>query len=389
MGKRAVAATVGLVCAAAVLGWQSLTVRYNYQGNWSALFCTGSKLGMPPAEEFRSTYRFRNSFGYDGQYYRYIAHDPFLKRDLWKWVDEPRDRYRRILVPILAYATGLGGARGIDTAYLAVTLGFVFLAGYWASRFAAARGRHPGWGLAILLTPAVLVSADRMTVDGALAALCCGWALYWGQEGAPRAARYAVLAVAPLVRETGLLLNLASGIPSALRRRGRELVLWAAAILPCAGWYAFVAARTQPWAGDWWHFVTHAPLAGFIRRVLNPYVYPPRIPFHGLFIALDYGALAGVALALVLGIRLWLRRRDGAIEIAALLFCLLAIQTGSGDVWADAFAFGRVFSPLLLLLALKGLETGRAALALPLALVTLRVGAQLGGQAIGVARGLL
>jgi hypothetical protein len=238
-----------------------------------------------------------------------------------------------------------------------------------------------------LLTPAVLVSADRMTVDAALAALCCGWVLYWGQKAAPRVAGYAVLAAVPLVRETGLLLNLASGVVLALQRRGRESLIWAAAILPCAGWYAFVAAGTQP-MGNWWSFVAQVPMAGFIRRVLHPLVYPPGTQLRGFVIALDYVALAGIALALVLGIRLWLRRRDGAVEIAALLFCLLAIQTGSADVWSEAFAFGRVFSPLLLLLAMKGLETRRKVLALPLALVTLRVGAQFGGQVIGVVRGL-
>ncbi|MGA2327645.1 MAG: hypothetical protein ABSH05_15280 [Bryobacteraceae bacterium] len=388
MRRRAGAALVGLICSAGVLGWQSLTVRYNYQGNWSALFCTGSYVEAPPLEEFGGTYLFRGSFGYDGQFYRYMAHDPFLKRGLWKQVDAPRIRYRRILVPGLAYAGGLGRPRAIDAAYLAVTLGFVFLGGYWASRYAVARGRHPAWGLAFVLTPAALVSADRMVVDAALAALCCGWALYWGEERAPRVARYAVLVAAPLARETGLLLNLASGIPLALRRQGRELALWAAAILPCAGWYAFVAARTQPWAGDWGSYVAYVPLEGFLRRLLHPSVYPPGMQLRGFFIALDYVSLAGMALALALGIRLWLRRRDGAIEVAVLLFSLLAIQTGSGDVWADAFAFGRVFSPLLLLLALKGLETGRSVLALPLALVTLRVGAQFGGQAIGVLRGL-
>jgi hypothetical protein len=371
-----------------VLGWQYLTVRYNYQGNWSALFCTGSYFEAPPLEEFRGTYLFQGSFGYDGQFYRYIAHDPFLKRGLWKSVDAPQIRYRRILVPGLAYAGGLGRPRAIDAAYLAVTLGFVFLGGYWASRYAVARGRHPAWGLAFVLTPAVLVSADRMVVDAALAALCCGWALYWGEEVAPWMARYAVLAAMPLARETGLLLNLASGIPLALGRRVRELPVWAAAILLFAGWYAFVAARTGSWASDWGHYVAYVPLEGFIRRVLHPLVYPPGSQFRGFFIALDYVALAGIALALGLGIRLWLRRRDGAIEVAVLLFSLLAIQTGPGDVWTEAFAFGRVFSPLLLLLALKGLETGWKVLALPLALVTLRVGAQFGGQAIGVVRGL-
>jgi hypothetical protein len=41
-----------------------------------------------------------------------------------------------------------------------------------------------------------------------------------------------------------------------------------------------------------------------------------------------------------------------------------------------------------MLLAMRGLATRRMLLALPLALVTLRVGAQFGGQVIGVLRGL-
>jgi len=68
MRIRVEAAIVGLVSVAAVSGWQYLTVRYNYQGNWSALFCTGSKLGPPPLEEFRATYVFGGSFGYDRQF---------------------------------------------------------------------------------------------------------------------------------------------------------------------------------------------------------------------------------------------------------------------------------------------------------------------------------
>jgi hypothetical protein len=388
MKRRAGPAVVGLACAALVLGWQWLTVRYNYQGNWSALFCTGSKFPMPPLEEFRGTYVFSGSFGYDGQFYRYIAHDPFLERGLWKWVDKPRFRYRRILVPLLALAGGLGRPGAIDTAYLAVMLGFVFLGGYWASRYAVQRGRHPGWGLGFVLTPAVLVSADRMTVDGALAALTCGWALYWGERAAPKAAGYALLLALPLVRETGALLNLASGAALALTRKARELVVWAALILPCAAWYAFVASRTERWEGELGNFAARLPLAGFAARVLHPGVYPTGTPLRALLLGLDYVALSGVALALVLGIREWLRRRDGAIEIALLLFCLLAIGTGAPGTWTEALAFGRWLSPLLLLLALKGLETGEGVPALPMAMVTLRVGVQFGAQALGVLRGL-
>ena len=383
------AALVGLICSAGVLGWQYLTVRYNYQGNWSALFCTGSYFEAPPLEEFRGTYLFQGSFGYDGQFYRYIAHDPFLKRGLWKSVDAPQIRYRRILVPGLAYAGGLGRPRAIDTAYLAVTLGFVFLGGYWASRYAVARGRHPAWGLAFVLTPAVLVSADRMVVDAALAALCCGWALYWGEEsgaedGAVRGAGGGAAGEGDgSAPEPGQRNRAGAGADEGGNcRSGRRRFCRARA--GTRSWRRG-QARGRATGGS---YVAYVPLEGFIRRVLHPLVYPPGSQFRGFFIALDYVALAGIALALGLGIRLWLRRRDGAIEVAVLLFSLLAIQTGPGDVWTEAFAFGRVFSPLLLLLALKGLETGRKVLALPLALVTLRVGAQFGGQAIGVVRGL-
>ena len=41
-------AALGLAAAAAVLTWQELAIRYHYQGNQTALFCTGSKQRIPP-----------------------------------------------------------------------------------------------------------------------------------------------------------------------------------------------------------------------------------------------------------------------------------------------------------------------------------------------------
>ncbi|HEV8146815.1 MAG TPA: hypothetical protein VGP79_10555 [Bryobacteraceae bacterium] len=89
--------------AALVLTWQALTVRYSYGGNWSGLFCTGSRMPFPSELAHENIYVFPNSSGYDGQAYHYVAHDPWFQRGLANYIDAPRLRTRRILVPALAW----------------------------------------------------------------------------------------------------------------------------------------------------------------------------------------------------------------------------------------------------------------------------------------------
>jgi len=97
-----------LGCAALAFFWQSLTVHFNYGGNWTALFCIGSQYERPPELNIERPYVFQNSPGYDGAVYHYIAHDPFMQHDLLPYVDAPRYRYRRILIPLAAYTLALG-----------------------------------------------------------------------------------------------------------------------------------------------------------------------------------------------------------------------------------------------------------------------------------------
>src|ERR1035441_8687157 len=71
-----------------VLAWQSITVAANYGGNWSALFCTGELQSHPPALDSEHTYFFAG-FGYDGQFYHYMAHDPLLRTEISASIDSP------------------------------------------------------------------------------------------------------------------------------------------------------------------------------------------------------------------------------------------------------------------------------------------------------------
>jgi hypothetical protein len=101
-------------------------------------------------------------------------------------------------------------------------------------------------------------------------------------------------------------------------------------------------------------------------------------------IALDYLALAGIAAAVLLAVRLWIGNPRGMLEWAALLFAILGAMLARADVWDDPYGYSRILSPLLLLLAWRALDTRRALLALPVFAVTPRVAVQLVPQVLGI-----
>lgn len=96
------------------------------------------------------------------------------------------------------------------------------------------------------------------------------------------------------------------------------------------------------------------------------------------------GILVAVVYAAVHSRRLVL----SAAGCMALTFALLPLFINHADVWNEAFSFARVFSPLLLMIALDGAETRRIVAFLPLLLIVPRIVMQFGPQMVGVARGL-
>jgi hypothetical protein len=382
-----------VLALAAVLGvwlWQLATVHCNYGDDWTALFNTAPGWPKPEFLASEPIYTFPpGAQGYDGQMYHFMAHDPLMRRGAAAAMDDPALRYRRILVPALAWAVALGRDSAVHAAYFAVILGFVFLGVYWLARAMKMRGRNPAWGLMFALLPASLVSMDRMTVDVALAALAAGFVLYSGDVDSNDGSRWKlllILACAALARETGFLLTAGYGLFLLSRRRFADLLWTAASALPAIFWYVYVGRRT-PIGVVPAQVASLIPLAGWVERVAHPASYP--LPHWQAFAAieLDYVALMGVAL--MLGHAVWLAwsRRWNARAAAIYIFALAVIFIGSRSVWDDAFAFGRVVTPLIVLLAA---EDARPRLAfLPAALIDARIGLNFLRQIIGVASHLI
>jgi hypothetical protein len=382
---RARSAGWALATTLIIVAWQAATVHFNYGGNWSGLFWTSTTVGVPPALAAENIYLFSGT-GWDGQFYHDIAHDPLIRRDLWKSIDAPRLRYRRILVPALAYVLVLGDQALIDCAYRAVILAFVFLGSFWLSRIAVRYKRRPIWGLAFCLTPSAICSIDRMVVDIALAALCVGFVVYIDKE-ALDLPLYLTLVSAALVRDTGLLFIAGyCGWLLYLRRFARAAV-FATAALPTIAWYAYVQERTQPFA---YHSVISIPFSGLFDRFVHPVWYAGQTgPIEPLRVALDYVALMGLVATLPMIYRAFRGSCANPVTFVISLFGLLMVAGWHHGDWGETYDYARILSPLLLLLALRALEFADWTWGLPLLMVLPRMGLQMGSQVYRVARGIL
>jgi hypothetical protein len=364
--------------------WQFLTVRYNYGGNWTGLFCIAPHMPVPAFLQSERLYIFHDTQGFDGQIYHLIAHDPWMRRGSADAILSPTYRYQRILVPALAWFLALGRDEWIHRAYFAVILGFVFLGVNWLAWIAARAGLNPAWGLAFALAPATIISIDRMTVDIALAALTLGFAVYAETEADWKVA--GILSFAGLTRETAVSMIAAYAFFLITRRRYRAAALAAASALPAVAWFVYLA-HMHPEASELSAVLGWIPLAGLVDALLHPWPYALSPFKNAVAVIFDYIAQAGIVVTLALSLRLALQRRWTAQTSMIYALALPSLFIRSGDFWPNAYGFGRPFTPLLLLVAMQYLRRPWLAF-LPMFMVDARISLNLVSQIQGVFRGI-
>ena len=94
-----------------------------------------------------------------------------------KFIDSPRLRCRRILLPAMAFLLAGGRQGAIDPCYIASNLLFLFFGAWWLARYFVLSGLSPAWSILFVTTPAAVTSLDRLTVDLSLTALAMGFRL--------------------------------------------------------------------------------------------------------------------------------------------------------------------------------------------------------------------
>ena len=367
------------VVSVLVLFWQWATVTANYKGNWSALFCTGDLQRQPPLAHSEHIYLFSKSIGYDGQFYHYIAHDPFMRSGLKAYVDAPRLRYHRILLPLLAYGLALGHSRLIDPAFELVCLLSIGLGVYWSCRFAENAGLAAAWGLLFLAMPAIPITVDRLVIDGGLAALTAAFLCY-GRS--PSWRLFLVLMCAALTRETGGILVLAYCAHLAWQRKSRMAGVFLLSAVPATAWYVYVQAKTpvMPFS------VSLLPFSSILEVLRNSWKYPPGTPFADAVRAADYLALAGMLLGIGFAFLWFARGPSDPPRIAAMLYATMALVLDLAGQWQNVYHFGRIYTPMLLCLSAIAAQYRYRWLLMPIAMMLPRIAIQLVPQALGIIR---
>jgi hypothetical protein len=220
-----------------------------------------------------------------------------------------------------------------------------------------------------------------MIVDGALAALTVG--AIWYAQREDRVRLFLVLACAALVREIGVFLVVGYCIWLLVQKRPRLALGFGTAVVPLFLWLGFVQLHTS---GDSKAMISAVPFAGLYGAIVGHWTYQQPI-----LVVLDFVAMGGMLLAF--GFAFWyLWRRDTRSPAAFMVagFLLLGMfVSDSAAVWPEVNSFGRVFTPVLLFVAMTGLLRGNWWTLAPIALVDLRIGAVFLYHAAAIAQAIL
>jgi hypothetical protein len=348
--KPAVLAAIATLAASL---WLIAHVAIVCDGNWTALFLHGDKFGVP-AELAPGTYVFPHSSGYDGQFYRMLAHDPSLSKGWAVYMDAPLMRSRRILLPALAWLLAGGQPGAIDAAYIGLNFVALFAGVYFSARWLLAAGCAPGWALGFLVLPATVAGFERMVTDLFFTGLFAGY-LWSAREGRWKWL-WLFTAALCLTRETGLLCAAGAVAWFGARRDAPRAAGFAAAALPAAAWYGYLYFRLG-WRGVGGEQFD-SPVVGVLRRIVTKLA-----EWQGVSLAHSFEWLAAVCYASALCLAVWwLVRRRGTwtVEMPALaLMTALFWLMGQAGYMAEPMGYGRAASPLLLALFINGVAENR------------------------------
>jgi len=289
----------------------------------------------------------RAGFGYDGQFYYFIAVDP---ENAHHYIDDPPYRYSRILYPMLARGTALGDPGAIPYAMLALNWLAIGVGTAAAAAWLRRRGLSPWLGLAFGLFPGALIvlQRDLTEVMGYSLAMTAVYLFdYGGRRGVLLAA--GMFALAGLARETTLLFpiilgaSIIGGRPNATPVAGtrdrviQALKFWSVALLPIGAWTIFL----WTWLGPAETGLNDlgAPFLGLFTGAWEPY----RQPVMLVFLAVPALLCSAVALT-------QLQRSEGRTESVLLLANVLFIIVLAAEIiWSASYTtMGRASLAILL-----------------------------------------
>lgn len=323
-----------------------------YHQDWTGFIQAGDRFFR--SEEVPGVSILPDSAGYDGQFYYWVARNPFAVSAIAEKIDYTV-RYSRIGYPLVGYFASLGNPERLPYVLVLINVFALAVAAWALGRVFMHYGKYGLWGILVGVIPGVVFSLGRNLVEPL--ALCgiaigilqylrgrFGWSAAW-------------LSLAVLTKETVFFGLLALAIFEIVRRR--RLVL--TSIIPVVvylGWKVTVAWLFQgyglrhvlfsdlslmPFSHALTYYAQIFPPAHFNAAVLLTIVYLP-VLFLGL---------------VILSAAVWRSRRQPLAWFS--LGLALLVPFYSDHIWVEPFAYVRVSSEFWLgLIMLSALISARS-----------------------------
>jgi hypothetical protein len=315
--------------------------------------------------DYDSIHVFKDSIGYDGQFYYTIAKNP-LDMDAARKIPAPSFRYQRILYPLIVHLLSLGNTRIIPAMFLLLNLASIAAAACIYQRMISHPNAPRASWLYIPLSTGLFVSALLNLTEPLWALLTLASLLMLDRGEHVKSAIFFGLAF--LAKETTLYLVLPLILHFVCKKRLRQALIYAAPLILFTAWQLTLlnVFGELPLQSSIKYGASYMGFPDSIAATLrSPSIH--RLPVHLLQLT--------VLPALYVAYHAFRGKQKAFTSM--LLFNAVIVFIFRAYSWVDVFAASRNILPLTLLLLIHLAKTGdkRAHFVLmPQALLTIAIG---------------
>ena len=342
-----------------VLLYSALLVRYTERFEWNMTgFITIGDSFVPAEMLTEHTVIFEGTVGYDGLFYFIMAHDPLIRKGMYRYLDIPAYRYQRIMYPGLVYIFSLGIPALIPTMLVLVNFAAIIMGTFFVALMLREQRMNLWYALFYGFLSGLLITTVR-DLSGPLAVgFMVGGFFFYSRKRFFLCALF--LSAAILTREVVLIVLPVLAVDSFFFKRDlKGALLSLLPFFPFLMWqlYVFLMIHTVTWQPG----RLGMPLVGIIASLQEVLGSPdwicPETRYLLLFLLVTVVSFAFAIQGIF--------RSRNEVSICFLLFSAMPFFM-TEIMWMDPWAYARVFLPSAVFLVLSFIKSGRNAYLVPL-----------------------
>lgn len=329
-----------------------------FEQNFSGFACVGDKF-QPTQIVDNNIYILKNCMGYDGQFFYFICFDPFIKSNIYKYLDVPAYRYQRILYPLLAKIIALNNKTYFKYSLILVNIFSVIIGTYFIILLLKQYNLNLWFALCYGLISGFLICTFRDLCEP-LATLFMTISIYCYLSKKP-ICYCASLAMMLLTKEIYLLLIPFFIFDSLFLNKRKNFLLGSIlSFIPLVGWEYYIYSKLNIFAFTGGTKNFDIPFNGIIQlgtKFLNNSGYVSEKIF---FIITVFILVSALIISII-----QIFEKVHALSMSLLFFSIYPIFL-SNKVWIDPWSYGRVLLPLYVLILINFILTKKRIFFIPM-----------------------